>query len=220
MIPKRLICTHKSEYALEPKLRFCLERMKELHPTWEWCFFSDEDCEAFVAEEMPQYAELYRWYPRPVLKADCFRLLAVMRLGGFYLDTDFLVEAPLDPLCEHEVVFPWEWTLGWDDFEMRFPPWLGLKAERRAVGNYAFGAEAGHPFLQALLDEMVVRTENFEAENCVDLDVLHATGPDLVTSVYYERREEWSTVHLLGSRTMGLGALWGTPHQWQLAAVG
>ena len=58
-----------------------------------------------MEREFPEFAEFYDWYPRAVMRADLFRLLVVYRLGGFYLDTDFLLEAPLDPLVEHAAVF-------------------------------------------------------------------------------------------------------------------
>ena len=205
MIPKRLIVTHRSERALEPKLLYCIQRMRELHPEWEWCFFSDEDCERFVESEMPDYAELYRWYPRPVLKADCFRLLAVYRLGGFYLDTDFLVKSPLDPLCLHQAVFAWERRIGKKRFKVRFPDWQRTVEEPVIVANYAFGAEKGHPFVRALLDELLVRTESVEVEHASDRDVMFATGPDMVTTVYYRNRERWRDVELLGPPRSGFG---------------
>ena len=82
---------------------------------------------------------------------------------------------------------------------------MRTREEKLTLGNYAFGAMAGHPFLLALLDELVVRTETFEAEECNDLDVLHSTGPDAVTSVYYRQREQWQDVLMLKSDRMGFG---------------
>lgn len=205
MIPKRIICTHVSQNTLEPKLKYCLSLMREMHPTWEFLFFSDGDCRSFIKKEMPRYLELYDWYPRPVLKADLFRLLAVCRLGGFYLDTDFMLEAPLDPLIEENAVFAFEHMISDKTFHIRYPEWLRTREEKLTLANYAFGAKAGHPFLLALLDELVVRTETFEAEDCNDLDVLHSTGPDAVTSVYYRHRERWKDVKMLKSQRMRFG---------------
>ncbi|MDB6078083.1 MAG: Mannosyltransferase [Akkermansiaceae bacterium] len=205
MIPKRIICTHTSQFTLEPKLRYCMNVMQEFHPGWEFLFFSDGDCRAFVEQYCPEYLALYDWYPRPVLKADLFRLLAVYHLGGFYLDTDFLVTRPFDPLCEENAVFPYEQVVSEHEFDIRYPYWLRTNEERHTLGNYGFGAAAGHAFLKALLDELVVRTETFEAENCNDLDILHSTGPDAVTSVYYRHPGKWPDLLLLDATYMGLG---------------
>lgn len=180
--------------------------MHELHPDWDVVFFSDGDARDFVAREFPGYIDLYDWYPRPVLKADLFRVLVVYRLGGFYLDADFLLSRKLDPLCCERAVFAYEHKIDDNNFNLRYPAWLRAGEEHLTLANYAFGAEAGHPFLAAILDEMVYRTQTLEAEDCNDLDVLHATGPDLVTSVYYRNRQRWKDVAVLKSNRMGLGS--------------
>jgi mannosyltransferase OCH1-like enzyme len=76
MIPQRIFCTHVYQHALEPKLKYCVNLARELHPYWDFQFFSDGDAWEFVTREFPEYLELYDWYPRPVLKAGGFRLLA------------------------------------------------------------------------------------------------------------------------------------------------
>lgn len=206
MIPKRILCTHVSAHSLEPKLKFCMNLMRERHPHWKFQFFSDGDARAFVKREYKEYLELYEWYPRPVLKADLFRLLVVYRLGGFYLDTDFFLHKELDPLCREKAVFAFEHEINEKNYQLRYPPWLRAGEEKLTLANYAFGAEAGHPFLAALLDELVYRTKTFEAEACNDVDILHASGPDLVTSVYYRHRQKWKDVTVLKSKKMGLGS--------------
>lgn len=205
MIPGRIVCTHVSNNTLEPKLKYCVSLMQELHPQWDFRFFSDGDARDFVKGECPEHLELYDWYPRPVLKADLFRLLAVYRFGGFYLDTDFLLHKKLDPLCREKAVFAYEHVIDEKNYQMRYPLWLRAGEERLTLANYAFGAEAGHPFLAAILEELVYRTQTFEAEACNDLDILHATGPDAVTSVYYRQHEKWRDVKMLKSEQMGLG---------------
>jgi inositol phosphorylceramide mannosyltransferase catalytic subunit len=205
MIPKRIICTHISQHTLHPKLKHCIDLMQSLHPSWEFLFFSDGDCEDFVRKECPAYLELYQWYPRPVLKADLFRLLAVWKLGGFYLDTDFLLNAPLDPLCEHKAVFAYEHETDIHEMDLRYPHWMRTREETLTLANYAFGAEAGHPFVLAILHELIARTRTLEVEHVNDLDVLHATGPDAVTTVYYREQERWDDVVLLKAPRAGLG---------------
>lgn len=206
MIPKRIFCTHVSQHTLESKLKYCMNLMQELHPQWEFLFFTDGDSLEFVKQEFPNYLELYDWYPRPVLKADLFRLLVVFRLGGFYLDTDFLLKKKLDPLCREKAVFAFEHEIDEKNYDLRYPPWLRAGEEKLTLANYAFGAEVGHPFLAAILDELVYRTQTFEAEDCHDLDILHATGPDAVTSVYYRHLQKWRDVTMLRSNHAGLGS--------------
>lgn len=167
----------------------CMARVRKFHPGWEILFFSDGDARDFVRREAPDYLAVYDWFPRPVMKADMFRVLATCRLGGFYLDTDFWVSHALDPLREHEVVFPWERQMSQSEFERKFPEEWRTNEDLVQVGNYAFGSVPEHPLLNAILDEMVVRTEHVDRKFVSDSDVLYATGPDLITSVIY--RDRW-----------------------------
>lgn len=197
--------THVSEYTLDPKLKFCIQRIKDLHPEWDFRFFSDGDCRHFIETEFPEYLEMYDWYPRAIMRADLFRLLVVYRLGGFYLDSDLQLDKPLDSLTAHDAVFVIEQELDTKIFRQRYPRWLWELEPRKTLGNYAFGAEAGHPFMAAILDELIVRTAHFNAEDCSDLDVLHSTGPEAITAVYYQTKERWANVEILDGpgQTMG-----------------
>jgi mannosyltransferase OCH1-like enzyme len=197
MIPKRLLLTHVSEHSLEPKLRYCMQRMKDLHPDWEFLFFSDGDCREFIRKEAPEFMELYDWYPKAVMRADLFRLLVVHRLGGFYLDTDMLLESSLDPLVEHSAVFTIEEQMTVQYVRRRFPRWMWHMGGQWSIANYAFAAEKGHPYVGAVLDQVVARTADFDIEDCSSLDILHSTGPDAVTAAYYREPERWKDVTIL-----------------------
>lgn len=197
MIPKRIIVTHKSRLALNTTHQHCWQKMQALHPGWEILFFSDGDCEQFIRDHQPGYLELYRWIRRPVMKADLFRLLAVQALGGFYLDLDVGLDFPLDDLCPHQAVFPWEHEMSLDWFERRFPGKLAKGLSRWQVGNYAFAAEAWHPFLAAILEEVVRRTAGLQEEFCGDPDILRCTGPDVVSTVYYRQPASRKSVTML-----------------------
>ena len=131
------------------------------------------------------------------MRADFFRMLAVNVLGGFYLDADVLLSAPLDPLLKHAAVFPWEQEMPGQEFENRFPKEKRQGEKPWMVGQYAFGAEAGHPFIETILQEMVERTASFDHATSTELDVLHATGPDLVTTCYYREAKKWNNLTLL-----------------------
>ena len=197
MIPKKIFCTHTSRHSLEPKLKFCVQIMEEMHPDWEFQFFSDGDCQDFIKKETPEFEELYNWYPRSVMKADLFRLLVVWRFGGFYLDTDLLLKKPLDPLCDHSVVFAYEYLMDHREFDKRYPLWMRTREKNLTLANYAFGSESRHPFISAILSELIYRTQFIEVENVTDMDVIYSTGPDAVTTVYYREQEKWADVNLL-----------------------
>ncbi len=77
-----------------------------------------------------------------------FRYLAVYRFGGFYFDTDVLLASSLEDLLGLDCVFPFE--------ELTLHSFLrdayGMDWE---IGNYAFGAAARHPFLDAIIKNCV-----------------------------------------------------------------
>src|SRR5262245_42153583 len=97
-IPRLIITTYHSAYAFLPTFARCMSRMRKLHPRWRHRFFNDDACREFISERRPELLELYDYYPRPVQRADLFRVVAVHELGGFYLDLDMHLHMSLDPL--------------------------------------------------------------------------------------------------------------------------
>lgn len=189
MIPKRLIQTHKSAAHLGPLHRKCAQSLKKLNRDFEYLFFSDKECREFIKERNAGFLPLWDFYRRPVQKADFFRVFAVYELGGFYFDLDVFFHEPLEgDLRDASLVFPWEWTMSPSYFQHRHrhvPPDSG---HLRQVGNYAFGGVAGHWFFREMLEEMIRRTGEIDAQNPSDDDVLYSTGPDALNAVF--RRNE------------------------------
>jgi mannosyltransferase OCH1-like enzyme len=96
----------------------------------------------------------------PIQRIDLFRYLAIEHFGGFYLDVDVLLLQPLDalttalaPSARHGgssapvAIFPFERLVD--------PRVHSTLVEHTGfgglVGQYAFGATPGHPFLRAIL---------------------------------------------------------------------
>ncbi len=55
---------------------------------WQYTFYDDEACEAFVHSEFPSLLSAYQNFPLPVMRADLFRYLILYRYGGIYADAD------------------------------------------------------------------------------------------------------------------------------------
>src|SRR5262249_55737306 len=123
-----------------------------LNPDFEYLHFDDKQVIDFIEKEFPKYRILFDSFPINIQKYDFFRYLAVYRLGGFYLDMDVFLASNLSSLVDDGCVFPFE-ALTINRF---------LREEYRMdweIGNYAFGAASGHPFLQAII-ENCVRAQN------------------------------------------------------------
>jgi len=141
-IPARIIQTAKTR-DLPLMAQAAMANLKCLNPGFEHRFFDDQEVNAFVQSEFPQYFELFQSFPYRIQKYDFFRYLAVFRLGGFYFDLDVFLARGLEELRGHSCVFPFE--------EITINRCLRRKYDMDwEIGNYAFGAAPGDPFINAV----------------------------------------------------------------------
>lgn len=197
-IPKRIIQTGK--HADLPLVeRAAVANIKLLNPDFEYLFFDDNDVESFIDGFYPQYRALFDTFPIRIQKYDFFRYLAIYHYGGFYFDLDVLLACGVADLCSRGCVFPFE----------ELTPHLFLRETYGMdweIGNYAFGAAQGHPFIRAILDNCVRAQhdrawpeEMWQSIPSFFRDqfyVLDTTGPGLVsrTLAEYPRASEQVTV--------------------------
>ena len=190
-IPGRIIQTGRDR-VLTPLANAAATNLKLLHPDWEYLYFDDEEIRRFIATEFPQYQLVFDHFPQSIQRIDFFRYLAVFRLGGFYFDLDVFLSKSLSPLLDHGCVFPFE--------ELTLSRFLRNKHQMDwEIGNYAFGAAAGHPYLSAVI-ENCVRAQGalgwvepmmagiprmFRSE----YEVLNTTGPGLLSRTLAEHPE-------------------------------
>ena len=144
IIPKRIIQTSKS-LDLSVFEKAAVANAKLLNPDFEYVHFDDEQVEHFVDKQFPEYRRAFDSFPVPIQKYDFFRYLAIYRFGGFYFDMDVLLAANLSELLNCECVFPFEALT----INQYFRAEHGMDWE---IGNYAFGAAPGHPFLLAIIE--------------------------------------------------------------------
>lgn len=188
LIPRRIIQTGKTR-RLSLLERASLANFRALNPDFELVYFDDADVEAFIDREFPQYRELYDRFPYRIQRFDFFRYLAVFRLGGFYFDLDVFLAKGLQDLTTLECVFPFE--------ELTLNRFLRDRYRMDwEIGNYAFGATAGHPFLGALIDHCVraqrdpawadLMMKGIPSPFQTAFAVLNTTGPGMVTRTLAE----------------------------------
>jgi hypothetical protein len=174
---------------LSPLAQASMANLQLLHPDWEYLFFDDAAVDRFITTEFPEHRSVFDAFREPIQRVDFFRYLAIYRLGGFYFDLDVLLSKPLDDLVQHECVFAFE-DLNWNQFlRTRY----GVDWN---VGNYGFGAAAGAPFLNAVIEnccravrdgtwlEPMMKGINFLLRP--DYYILNSTGPGLVTRTLAE----------------------------------
>jgi mannosyltransferase OCH1-like enzyme len=198
-IPKRIIQTGK-EGQLPVLLRAAVSNVKLLNPDFEYLFFNDEQVEAFFKHEFPEYRETIESFQFPIQKFDFFRYLAIYRYGGFYLDLDVFLASNLSPLLDCGCVFSFE-DLNMSRYLRR------CHGMDWAVGNYAFGAAPGHPFLKAIIENCVraQKDPGWVEPMLRDIPrlfrpeflVLNTTGPTLVSRTLAENPALAETVTVL-----------------------
>ncbi len=170
-----------------------------LHPDWEYILFDDTQAAEFVANYCPEYEPTLKAFRFPIQRCDFFRNLAVFYLGGFYFDLDLLLSKAVTPLISAAAVFPFEQlTLN------RFLRRLGMDWD---IGNYAFGAEPGNPFLLAVIENCVrAQRDPGWAQPMVrgaysllpsESYVLNTTGPGMMSRTLAERPDLASKVNVL-----------------------
>lgn len=201
------------------------ERMQQKNADFEHQFFNDDSMLEFVEEHFPnsELLELMVDSRLPVVaKTDLFRLAAVLTLGGFYMDMDVYAYKNMGSLNKEKAVFPKEWKKDDKNFEARHGKLPEDELERWQMGNYAFGAEAGHPLLADALEEGVKRAKLLVSEReskseLEDQDVLKTTGPYMLSEVYHEGRKsgKYDDVNFLdGSNEIAVFKKSHGPNTW------
>jgi mannosyltransferase OCH1-like enzyme len=163
-------------------------------------FFNNDQVEEFIDEKFPEYRSVFNSFRIPIQRYDFFRYLAVYHFGGFYFDLDVFLAFSLADLVDFGCVFPFEeLTLN------KFLRWqYGMDWE---IGNYAFGAAAGHPFIHAIIKNCIrAQKDPSWAESMTRsippmfrnyFYVFNTTGPGLVSRTLAEYPDAAKKVKVL-----------------------
>jgi glycosyltransferase involved in cell wall biosynthesis len=198
-IPKRIIQTGR--HVLQPlHIRAMMANIRLLNPDYEYLFFDEDRVQAFMDQEFPEHRAVFDSFKFPIQRYDFFRYLAVYRYGGFYFDLDVMLAVGLSDLLEFSCVFPFEGlTFGHHMRNHHKMDWQ--------IGNYAFGAAAGHPFLKAIIENCVKAQKDsnwvkpmmrgFPPLFASEYFVLNTTGPGLISRTFAENPETAKMVTVL-----------------------
>jgi hypothetical protein len=169
--------------------RASASNLRLLHPDFEYLFFDDDRIDRFIDTQYPQYRPVFDRFSVRIQRYDFFRYLSVYHFGGFYFDTDVFLACTLENLLGLSCVFPFE-QLSIHSFLCEE---YGMDWE---IGNYAFGAAAGHPFLEAIIKNVVRAQQHPEWPEAMlksiprmfryKYFVLDTTGPGLVSRTLAE----------------------------------
>lgn len=180
--------------------RAAAANVRLLNPDFEYLFFDEMRICNFMNAHFPEYKKVFNSFRFPIQKWDFFRYLAVYHFGGFYFDLDFLLYEPLSDLLTNSCAFTFE-RIGIsrylrEEYDMHWE-----------IGNYAFGAAPGHPFVRAVIENCVKAQAHPEWADIMlesipwlfrkNAYVICTTGPGLVSRTYAENPALQSTVNVL-----------------------
>jgi len=165
-----------------------IERIQQLHPSWQVKIWDDAAAFAIVEAHFPEWKQYFTTRQLAVQKTDIFRVMVTYLHGGFYLDMEMQCLKSLDDLCGHEMVLGVEKTLTKEEclaFDHTYPV---------RIASYMFGSRAQHPFWLDFLQTAMITTQ---APLIQEPDVLECTGPALLTDTYHEKGHNYQDIVLL-----------------------
>jgi len=168
-IPRIIHQTWKSRSVPEP-FRAYQKKWQELHPSYEYRLWTDEDNSILVRTEFPELFDLYRSFRREIFRTDLVRCLYLARFGGVYVDLDVEPLRPLDGFLRDN-----------GDCILGAEPEAHARRRRgkaRMACNAVMASIAAHPFWALMTEEMQRRASVSHA------DPVSVTGPIALDAVY------------------------------------
>tara|TARA_B100000029_G_scaffold287942_1_gene281739 strand:- start:3148 stop:3906 length:759 start_codon:yes stop_codon:yes gene_type:complete len=152
--------------------------VKRYHPGWEYRLWTDEMMEAHVRDFHPELFSSFMGFDLPIMRADVFRYMLMHDLGGMYCDLDYEFLRPFD-YADSELVLSLEYDKSYGDGEDQ-------------IANFVFASVPKHKLWQDILEDLRLKPPVIGGS----LDVCVATGPKLVTRVYFSAEKNYSGVNL------------------------
>ena len=175
-----------------------IEALQKRNPEWRYTRYSDADVDAFVeAHAWPELLEQYKRLTTPITRIDVFKYLLIYVRGGLYLDFKSTIIHPLDlVLVPDDSYILSQWT---DPLSREYSN-LDEYMQWFLIG------EAGHPFLKAVLDDIVINIREYDPDvHGVDKNaVLHLTGPRTYSKSIRRIEDSHRHRHALYKTELGL----------------
>ncbi|KAL1520967.1 hypothetical protein AB1Y20_022525 [Prymnesium parvum] len=157
-------------------------RIFELNPDWSYEFYDDERCAALISGEFgSRVSEAFARLRAGAAKADLWRYCVLYMYGGVYLDMDAGVNRALSHCIKPHTRF-----IPMYDAEANLIQWVLIAAPKQ-------------PLLRRCIEESTARILAGEP------NIFVATGPTVLTDIFFELNPLTPGEHIYGSRTMGWG---------------
>ncbi|KAE9367734.1 glycosyltransferase family 32 protein [Stipitochalara longipes BDJ] len=163
VIPKIIHQTYKTEDSIPEHWRVGQQAVKELHPNWEYKFWTDVDAHSFISTHYPAFLPIYDSYSHPIQRVDALRYFLLYHYGGIYLDLDLAPYRSFTPL-------------------LQFPAFACLTAPT-GISNDILGSVPQHPFYKLVIENLEEYDRNWLSGY---ITVMYSTGPLFFSAVWIQ----------------------------------
>lgn len=157
-IPKIIHQTAPSDTSKWKPVWFkCQESWKNLHPDFEYMFWSDEDLDYFMRTKYPEYYDMFISYDVNIKRFDAARYFILYHYGGIYADMDYLCQQRFfEELPDDKVSIA-----------------MSRVANDEGYQNALMISPKGHPYWERVFKQL--------EKNKNKKDVLECTGPKVIS---------------------------------------
>ena len=159
-IPKIIHQTWKTS-TLPDNFKKWSQTIKDMHPTWEYKLWTDEDNRNFIKDNYNWFLTTYDNYNMNIKKVDSVRYFYLYHFGGVYIDLDFECLKPLDNLISNKRIILGE---------------MGDGSCSNCIPNAIMISRPNEPFWLYVILKMIQRDKTGSAE--------YDTGPQLLKECY------------------------------------
>jgi mannosyltransferase OCH1-like enzyme len=168
-IPRIIHQTWKNE-KIPGKWKPFQQKVKQLHPDWEYRLWTDSDNLDFVRKYYTGFFGIFSRYPKNIMRADVIRYLIMDKIGGLYLDLDYEMIKPFN-FQNDTIILPLNRSKKFGD-------------NYDSLGNCIFASIPGHQFWKDVINHLKQNQDDVIEY----IQVLDATGPGLLTKIFYQNQ--------------------------------
>lgn len=201
-IPKKIHQVYLQGWeGLQVEIYDSIERIRELHPNWEYIQWDEQKCRAYIYERYG--AKILEYYDRispdyPNVKVDFFKVLVIYSEGGLYLDHKSSLTKSIDKYYD-----------GHDDFIVGYwdKPAGVVEAPKRPTPDtpcglifmwWIFGIQ-GYPILREMILHVLRAIDEY---NPIEIGVggegsFNIAGPTAYTNVILNSKYEPTYAYIL-----------------------
>ncbi len=144
-----------------------VDRMRELHPSWDIEIWSDDRITAFVKQYFADLAVSFHSLPKNIMRVDVFRYMLMHQFGGVYTDLDVWFLQPIDDVLS--------------DCRIMVPGESDLLSDSNFLAQHLLASIAGEAFWLDCVHEVLAQSAETIAAYT---DPIEVTGPAMVTRVW------------------------------------